>query len=41
MTISAEAKQDMQDKIDLWTKDDARALGKMGQMCNKVIRQYS
>ena len=41
VTISAEAKQDMQDKIDLWTKDDARALGKMGQMCNKVIRQYS
>ena len=35
---TAEAKQETQDKIDLWTKDDARALGKMGRMCNKTVQ---
>ena len=38
VTISAEAKQETQDKIDLWTKDNARALGKM---VGCVTRQYS
>ena len=38
VTISAEAKQETQDKIDLWTKDNARALGKMGRMCNKTVQ---
>ena len=37
-TVTAEAKQETQDKIDLWTKDDARALGKMGRMCNKTVQ---
>ena len=38
VTISAEARQETQDKIDLWIKDDARALGKMGRMCNKTVQ---
>ena len=38
VTISAEAKQETQDKIELLTKDDARALGKMGRMCNKTVQ---
>ncbi len=37
VTISAGARQKTQDKIDLWIKDDARALGKIGRMCNKTI----
>ena len=37
-TISAEVEKETQDKIDLWTKDDARALGKMGRMCNKTVQ---
>ncbi len=38
MTISAEAKQETQNKIDLWTKDNTRGLGKVGRMCNKTIQ---
>ena len=38
VTVSAEAKQEIQDKIDLWTKDDARALGKMSRMCNETVQ---
>ena len=34
---TAEAKQEIQDKINLWTKNDARALGKMGWMYNKIV----
>lgn len=30
MTIFVEAKQEAQDKIDFWTKDNMRALEKMG-----------
>ena len=36
--VTAEAKQKTQDKIDLWTKDDSRALGKMGWICNKTVQ---
>ena len=36
--ITAEAKQKTQNKIDLWTKDDVRTLGKMVQMCNKIVQ---
>ena len=38
VTISAEAKQGTQDKIELWIKDDSRALKKMGRMCNKTVQ---
>ncbi len=27
-----------QDKVELLTKDDARALGKIGRMCNKTVQ---
>ena len=37
VTISAEARQETQNKIDLGTKNDASALGKMGWMCNKTV----
>lgn len=33
----AKVKQKTQDKINLWTKDDAHALRKIGQMCNKTV----
>ena len=36
--VRAEAKQETQDKIAFWTKGDARALGKMGRMCNKIVQ---
>ena len=38
VTISAEARQETQDKIDLWIKDDLRALRNIGRMCNKTIQ---
>ena len=37
-TVSAEVEKETQDKIDLWTKNDARALGKMGRMCSKTVQ---
>ena len=36
----AETKQETQDKIVLWTKDNAHALGKMSQMCNKTVQLW-
>ena len=38
VTIFPEAKQKTQDKINLLTKDNARALGKIGRMCNKIVQ---
>ncbi len=38
VTISAEARQGTQDKMDLWIKNDANALGKIGRMCNKTVQ---
>lgn len=36
-TVTAEAVQEAQDKIDVLVKDDVRALSKMGRMCNKTV----
>ena len=38
MIISTGAKQETLDKIDLETKDDAHAFGKLGRMCNKIVQ---
>lgn len=38
VTISAKATKKTQNKIDLWIKDNARALRKMGRMCNKTVQ---
>ena len=36
-TVTAEAKQETQEKINLWTKDDTRALRKMGRIYDKTV----
>lgn len=38
LMISAEVKREIQDKIDLWMKNNAHALGKMGQIYNKTVQ---
>ena len=35
---TAETKQETQDKINFWTKDDAHALEKLGRICNKTVQ---
>lgn len=38
ITIFAKAKQEVQNKKDLRTKDDMHALGKMSLICNKTVQ---
>ena len=38
VTVFAKATKETQDKLDLWTKDDVCALGKMGRICNKTVQ---